>query len=150
VEQPTIVPIYEDGDKTNCCNFRGMSLSRTTYKTLSNFLLSDLTVHVNEIIGDCQCGFRRSSWTSGQIFSISQTLDKKWEYNSKVPIGKNLCDSFPIPNGLKERNVLCPLLLSFDLVYAIGKVQENQERLEFGGTHQLLVYAGNINISTKS
>jgi hypothetical protein len=34
----------------------------------------------------------------------------------------------------------------FSLEYAIRKVQENQVGLEMSGTHQLLIYAGNINL----
>ena len=56
----------------------------TTYKILSNILLSRLTPYAEEIIGDHQCGFRRSRSTTGHVFCIRQMLEKKWEYNEAV------------------------------------------------------------------
>ena len=52
-----IVPIYKKGDKTDCNNYRGISLLPTTYKILSNILLSSLIPYAEEVIGDHQCGF---------------------------------------------------------------------------------------------
>jgi hypothetical protein len=62
------LPIYKKGDKTDCNNYRGISLLSTAYKILSNILLARLTPYVNEIIGDHQCGFRRNRSTMDQIF----------------------------------------------------------------------------------
>jgi len=47
-----IVPIYKKGDKTDCSNYRGISLLPTTYIILSNVLLSRLTPYAGKIIGD--------------------------------------------------------------------------------------------------
>jgi len=128
---------------------RGISLLPTTYKILSNILLSRLTPYAEEIIGDHQCGFRCSRSTTDHIVCIRQILEKKWEYNeavhqlfidfkkaydsvrtevlyniliksdipmkmvrlikmcltetySRVWVGKNLSNMFPIRNGLKK------------------------------------------------
>jgi hypothetical protein len=42
------------------------------------------------------------------------------ETYSRVRVGKNLSDMFPIRNGLKEGDVLSPLLFNFALEYALG------------------------------
>jgi hypothetical protein len=75
-KESVIVPICKKGDKTDCSNYRGISLLSTTYKILSNILLSRLTPYAEEIIGDHQCGFRRNRSTTDHIFSIRQILEK--------------------------------------------------------------------------
>jgi hypothetical protein len=75
-KESSSVPIYKEGDKTDCSNYRGMSLLSTTYKTLSNILLSRLTPYAEETIEHRQCGFRRDRSTTDHIFCFRQILYK--------------------------------------------------------------------------
>jgi sorting nexin-29 len=79
-----IVPIHKKGDKTDCNNYQGISFLSTAYKILSNNLMARFIPHVNEIIGNHQCGFHCSRPATDHIFYIRQILEKKWEYNGMV------------------------------------------------------------------
>ena len=79
-----IVPSYKERDKTDCSNYRCISILPTTYKILSDFLLSKLTPHAQEIIGNHQCGLRRNRSTTDHIFLIRPILAKKMEQNETV------------------------------------------------------------------
>jgi hypothetical protein len=78
-KESIIVTIYKKGDKTDCNNYQGISLLSTAYKNLCNILLARLTLYVNEIIGDHQCGFHHNRSTTDQIFYIQQILQEKWQ-----------------------------------------------------------------------
>ena len=65
---------------------------------------------------------------------------------SRVWVGKHLSDMFPVRNGLKQGDVSLPLLSNFALLFAITRVQINQDGLKISGTQQILVYADIVNI----
>jgi hypothetical protein len=62
-KEPVFVPIHKKDKKTDCNYYRGMTLLSTSYKILSNILLSRL---------------------SDKIFCIRKMLEKRWEYSETV------------------------------------------------------------------
>jgi hypothetical protein len=79
-----IVLPHKKDDKTNCNKYHELSRLSTSYKMLSNILLSRLSPYIDEIIGDHQCGFQHSRSTTDQIFCLCKILEKKWEYSEPV------------------------------------------------------------------
>jgi hypothetical protein len=107
-----VVPIHKNGDKTECSNYRGISLLPSSYKILSHILLSRLISYADEIIGDHQCGLRHNRSMTDQIFYIRQILEKTWEYNGTVHLlfinFKEACHSV-------RREVLYNILIEFGI-----------------------------------
>jgi len=111
-KESIIVPIYKKGDKTDCSNYRGISLLSTMYKILFNIPLSRLIPYAQEIIGDHECGFRHSRSTTVHIFCIRQLLTKKWEYNEAV---HQLFIDFKKAYDSVGREVLYNILIEFGI-----------------------------------
>jgi hypothetical protein len=63
----------------------------------------------------------------------------------KVHTGKNLPDEFSLQNILKNGD-LSSLLLNCAFEYASSNVEDNRVGLKLNETHQLLVYADDVNL----
>ena len=75
---PDIVTIYKKkGDKSDCSNYRGISLLSVAGKILARILLTRLLDSVADVIlPESQCGFRRDRSTIDMIF-VARLLQEK-------------------------------------------------------------------------
>ena len=65
------------------------------------------------------------------------------ETYSRVWVGNNLSDMFPVRYGWKQGVALWSLFFNFVSEYVIRRDQVKHAGLKLNGTHQLLVYTGN-------
>jgi len=63
-KESIFVPTCKQGDKTDFSDYRGTSHLPSTYKILSNIVLSRLTPYAEEIIGDHQHVFQPNRSTT--------------------------------------------------------------------------------------
>lgn len=80
-----MISIYKKGDRSECGNYRGISLLSIAGKVLARVILNRLTQHVTDsIIPETQCGFRSGKGTVDMIFSLKQVQEKCQEQNKPL------------------------------------------------------------------
>lgn len=83
----TIVTIYKKGDRTDCGNYRGISLLSIAGKIFARILLDRLSQHITpEVVPESQCGFRSNRSTIDMIFSLRQLQEKCIEHDQPLYI----------------------------------------------------------------
>jgi hypothetical protein len=111
-EESIVITINKRGDKSDCSNYQGISLLSTSYRILSNILLSMLTPYADEIFGDHQCEFWCNRSVIDEVLCIWQILLKKWEYNGTV---HQLFIVFKKAYDSVRREVLYSILIEFGI-----------------------------------
>ena len=76
-----ICPIYKKGDKTECSNYRGVSLMSHAFKVYERILEKRLRAYVEPKLGEWQSGFRKGRGTSDMIFTLKMIFEKSWEWD---------------------------------------------------------------------
>jgi hypothetical protein len=79
---------------------------------LPNILLSRLNPHVEQIIGDYQCGFQSNRSNTDYVFCIRQILQKKWKYHEAV---HQLYADFKKAYDSVRREVLYNILIGYGI-----------------------------------
>ena len=79
----TVVSLYKNkGSRTDCGNYRGISLLSIAGKILARILLNRMIKHISEgNLPETQCGFRPHRSTMDMIFTVRQVQEKCLEQN---------------------------------------------------------------------
>ncbi|KAI0213003.1 hypothetical protein LSAT2_002055, partial [Lamellibrachia satsuma] len=73
----TIVTLYKNkGDRSDCNNYRGISLLSIVGKAFARVLLIRLQKLASRVYPESQCGFRAGRSTIDMIFSVRQLQEK--------------------------------------------------------------------------
>ncbi|KAL6488465.1 hypothetical protein MHYP_G00022060 [Metynnis hypsauchen] len=82
----TIVSLYKNkGSKSDCGNYRGISLLSIAGKILARVILNRLILSVSEEnLPEAQCGFRPGRSTTDMIFAVRQVQEKCKEQNKDL------------------------------------------------------------------
>jgi hypothetical protein len=93
-------------------NYREMPLLPTTYKTVTNIIVSSLIPYVEESTGDHDCGIPRNGSTTDQIHRFRLILEKKVGYNR---VGYKLFIDSEKAYDSVRREVLYNILIEFGI-----------------------------------
>ena len=81
-----ICPIYKKEEKSECSNYRGISLLNTVYKILATVINNRLKVYALDLLSHEQNGFRRNRSTMDNTFIMRQILEKCYEHNIEMHV----------------------------------------------------------------
>ena len=79
-QKGVISPILKKGEKTVCDNHRGITLLSHAGKIYTRILEMRLRDCVEDVLDDCQFGFRPGRSTTDAVFTVKMMLDKCWEW----------------------------------------------------------------------
>lgn len=83
-----VCPIYKKNDRTDCRNYRGITLLSHAGKIYERIIERRLREIVEHKLMDCQHGFRPNRGTTDLIFALKILIEKNWEWDN------NLCMVF--------------------------------------------------------
>jgi hypothetical protein len=80
MKDANIVTLYKNkGDRSDCNNYRGISLLSNVGKLFSRIALKRVQVLADRVYPEFQCGFRTNRSTIDMIFSLRELQEKRRE-----------------------------------------------------------------------
>lgn len=79
-----ILPIFKKGDKRECKNYRGITLSSIPLKVYERLLETRLIHETDQYLEQTQSGFRKNRSVNDHVFTIKQSVEKVLATNSEL------------------------------------------------------------------
>ena len=116
-----ILPLFKKGPPNDPNNYRGISLCDISSKLYSSIVNSRLQewIEQNDVIGECQAGFRKNYSTIDHIFTLMAMIQKQFSLNRKLyvafidfekafdSISRKLLWPILVKNGVKGKLYRC-------------------------------------------
>ena len=81
-----VIPLHKKGDKTDCKNYRGISLIDVAYKVVEAVILDRIRGAVDNSLRENQGGFRPGRGTVDQIFALRQIIEQRQEFRQPLVV----------------------------------------------------------------
>lgn len=81
-----IIQIFKKGSRSECGNYRGISLLNSGYKLYARMINNRLKITSEHTLGEEQMGLRKGRSTTDAIFTIRQIIEKRREFNQETHI----------------------------------------------------------------
>ena len=107
-----ICPIYKNGDRLKCTNYRPITLLNIVYKIFAILLNKRLIQIIQKKLGEYQMGFRENRSTKDNIFIVQQIFQKCHEYDVDL---HNIFIDYTQAFDSVNRNKICECLKFYEI-----------------------------------
>ena len=76
-----VINIHKKGTKSNCENYRWITLLPTAHKLFANIINNSLNEHLEDEMVEEQRGFRKGRSCTDAIFTVQQIIEKRKGHN---------------------------------------------------------------------
>ena len=83
-QKQLLVPIHKKGSQSDCNKYRGISLLSVPSKVFTKIISNRLKPHVELLLRENQCGFRKGRGCNDQIYTLQSLMKKAREFHQPL------------------------------------------------------------------
>jgi len=158
-----ICPIHKKSDKTDCQNYKGISLLSVIYKVFAKILAKRLSSYTEQIIGNHFIDFKQAYDSINrenlililEEFKIPRKLINLTEMTlrnttGRVKVQNMMKEESAINKGLRQGDAMSTQLFNVVLEKVMRHIQINKGSSIYTRTLQILAYADGVNLIGRS